>query len=134
MKDNNKNANVKIRQSENDFADFKQISTYLKTGETVVIENVPNNLESAIQTFGSQERLLNSAINYVIAHSLLAKARKLIADGKHKAGENIYLTFEPPMEKSAGKPQTIKLNKLKGDNKDIETFKAMAEKLGLKFA
>lgn len=130
MKDNK--TQVKIRQSENDFADFKQISTYLKTGETVVIENVPNNLECAIQTFGSQDRLLNAAINYVIAHSLLAKARKLVSDGNHKAGENIYLTFEPPMEKGTGKPQTIKLNKLKGDDKDIETFKLMAEKLGLK--
>lgn len=136
-KANNDNANgsiVKIRQSENEFADYKQISTYLKTGETVVIDNVPNCLETAIETFGGENRLIDAAVNYVIAHSLLAKARKIVADGKNKIGDNIYLTFEPPSERGQGKPQTIKLSKLKGDDKDIETFKAMAEKLGLKFA
>lgn len=128
------NANLNVRQSENDLSDVRQISTYLRTGETVIIDNVPCNLASAVQVFGNEGRLIDAACNYVIAHSLLAKARKLVADGNHKAGDNIYLSFEPPVEKSQGKPQTIKLSKLKGDNKDIETFKAMAEKLGLKFA
>lgn len=118
----------------NEFADFKEISTYLKTGETVVITDVPNCLETAINAFGGENRLIDAAVNYVVAHSLLAKARRLVADGKNKFGENIILPFEAPQERRQGKPQTIKLSKLKGDDEDIETFKAMAEKLGLKFA
>lgn len=138
MEKANDNANVngsivKVRQSENEFADFKDITTYLKTGETVIISDVPNCLDTAIKAFGGENRLIDAAVNYVVAHSLLAKARKLVADGKNKFGENIILPFETPQERGQGKPQTIKLSKLKGDNKDIETFKAMAQKLGLRF-
>ena len=131
---NAKNVNVKIRQSENEFTDFKDVTTYLKTGETVIISDVPNCLETAIEAFGGETRLIDAAVNYVVAHSLLAKARKLVADGKNKVGENIILPFETPQERGQGKPQTIKLSKLKGDSQDIETFKLMAQKLGLKFA
>lgn len=131
----------------------------------VEILNVPANISTAIEIFGTEQALIKAAVEYVVAHSLLNDARAeretiekaawkkalekmgvetaaQISDAERPAFHSawltecnktpiIRLTFKTPKprEKSAGK---VKLDKLQGSAKDIATFKALAEKLGLK--
>lgn len=68
-------------------------------GRSVNITSAPASPEAAVKMFGGLDRLAFYAIEYVIAHSLLAKARKLAEDAPD-GSEPIELPFTVPSKEA----------------------------------
>lgn len=79
----------------------------------VIIQNTPKNLAGAIETYGI-DKLIEYANQYVIAHSLLAKARE-IAESAPNDESALILPFAIPQERAksdvAIKIDASKMNK-----------------------
>lgn len=65
----------------------------------VYIKGVPETISEAIEVFNGESQLISAAVNYVVAHSLLSKARKLAA-AKPDSSEPIEMDFKPAQTRS----------------------------------
>ena len=103
--------------------------THLNNGRTVIIEGVPTTLDDAITAFGSEQKLLDCAVNYIIAHSLLARARKLDAVDTDST-KPLQLPFEVGRRQEA---PAVKLDARKMSIGQLEATKAALTASGISF-
>ena len=121
---------------------FKDNAKTIVDKERIDVEliNYPVNLLGALYKFDSFESLINNATAYVIAHSLLPKARDVRKERYSKAEKDknqpnlstIQLSFELPKKRGSKVDKPLNIDKSKLDNNELEKFKELAEKLGLK--
>lgn len=104
-------------------------TTYLKNGRAVIIAGVPNSLDEAITTFGSESKLVDCAVNYIIAHSLLAKARKL-DETAVDSSEPLRLDFTVGHRSEA---PAVKLDARKLSREQLEATKTALTASGVSF-
>lgn len=106
------------------------INTTLKSGHKVTINNVPSNLDEAVKVYGSEEKLVEAANQYIIAHSLLAKARQLAFE-KH-INETIEMDFALPQPRAKANIG-VKLDASKLSDEALEASIAALKTAGIAF-